>query len=60
MTMTSIPGSGTSLNVTIPVGPMQAAWSSCSETHSMLRSSSPVISAPRPSLVMPATASTRG
>ena len=60
MTMTSIPGSGTSLNVAIPVGTMQAAWSSCSETQSMLRSSSPVISAPRPSLVMPATASTRG
>jgi signal transduction histidine kinase len=36
MTITSIPGSGTSLNVTIPVSTVQAAWSSSTETQSML------------------------
>ena len=36
MTITSIPGRGTSLNVTIPVSTMQAAWSSSSETKSLL------------------------
>ncbi len=46
MTITSTPGSGTSLNVTIPVGTLQAAWSSSTETQSMLRSSSAVINAP--------------
>ena len=36
MTITSIPGRGTSLNVTIPVNTMQAAWSSSSQTQSIL------------------------
>jgi signal transduction histidine kinase len=36
MTITSIPGRGTSLNVTIPVSTMQAAWSSSSQTQSIL------------------------
>jgi signal transduction histidine kinase len=31
MTITSMPGSGTTLNVTIPVSTMQAAWSSSAE-----------------------------
>jgi signal transduction histidine kinase len=36
MTITSIPGSGTSLDVTIPVSTVQSAWSSTTETQSML------------------------
>ena len=36
MTITSTPGSGTSLNVTIPVSTMQATWSSSRETQSFL------------------------
>ena len=36
MTISSTPGSGTSLNVTIPVSTMQATWSSSRETQSLL------------------------
>jgi signal transduction histidine kinase len=49
MTMTSTPGSGTSLNVIIPVRPTEeAAWSPRTEAQAMLPSSSPIISAPWP------------
>jgi signal transduction histidine kinase len=37
MAITSIPGSGTSLNVAIPVSTMQAAWSSSSESILLTR-----------------------
>ena len=36
MTIFSTPGSGTSLDVIIPVGTMQATWSSSRETQSLL------------------------
>ena len=36
MTITSVPGSGTSLSVTIPVNTLHAVWSSTSKTQSVL------------------------